>query len=118
MPKKPNRKVDRFGQFLAFDRKVLRFYGYWDDRRTADGILHNLELLYYLADDTIEIKEITYDCGIEKGSMFIRREKLPKVRNFLYFLHISGNPGTDKISMSSLKEPHQIGKYEDGSISP
>lgn len=80
MPKKPNIKIDTFGQFLEYDRKVLRFYGFWDDRGTEDGNLHHLELRYYLADDTVEIAEVTTDCGTEKCTTFIRREKLPKVR--------------------------------------
>lgn len=79
LPKKPNIKIDTFGQFLAYDRKVLKFYGFWDDRHTEDGTLHHLELLYYLADDTMEVKEVWWDCGVQKSRMFIRRDKLPKV---------------------------------------
>jgi hypothetical protein len=85
-PKKPKRHIDKFGQFLDFDRKVLRFYGYWDDRESVHGMLHNLEILYYLADDTIGIKEnIPENSGRSSGSMFLQRCKLPKVkiRNFV-----------------------------------
>lgn len=79
LPKKVNRKVDTFGQFLNHDRQVLRFYGYWDDRGTENGTLHNLIVHYYLGDDTVQIKEVWWECGIEKGSMFTKRAKLPKV---------------------------------------
>ncbi|KAJ9574140.1 hypothetical protein L9F63_008473, partial [Diploptera punctata] len=79
LPKKPNRNIDTLGQFLEFDRKVLRFYGYWDDRQSQYGILHDLEIHYYLADDTIEIKEIIPpNAGRDYGFMFLHRSKLPK----------------------------------------
>ncbi|KAJ4428509.1 hypothetical protein ANN_24551 [Periplaneta americana] len=79
-PKKPNKFIDKLGQFLDFDRKVLRFYGYWDDRESAHGMLHNLEIHYFLADDTIEIKEnIPPNSGRDSGFMFLQRCKLPKM---------------------------------------
>lgn len=72
--------MDTFGQFLKYDRKVLRFYGYWDDRDTLGGYLHDLIIHYYLADDTIEIIEkMRENCGRDTSSMFIRKGKLPKV---------------------------------------
>ncbi|XP_011304473.1 EF-hand domain-containing family member C2 [Fopius arisanus] len=77
--KKPNRKIDTLGKFLTYDRKVLRFYGYWDDRESEYGIIHDLEVRYYLADDTIEIKEILpKNSGREGSSMYIKRMKIPK----------------------------------------
>jgi hypothetical protein len=80
-PKKPSRRIDKLGQFFYFDRKVLRFYGYWDDRESLSGMLHDLEIHYYLADDTIEIKEnIPPNSGCDSGFMFLHRCKLPKVR--------------------------------------
>ncbi|XP_018325854.1 EF-hand domain-containing family member C2-like [Agrilus planipennis] len=83
LPKKPNRKVDKLGQFLANDQKVLRFYGYWDDQETQFGYFHNLEIHFYLADDTIEIKELPDSAGSHTGFMFLSREKLPKVSHGL-----------------------------------
>ncbi|XP_046604333.1 EF-hand domain-containing family member C2-like [Neodiprion virginianus] len=78
-PKRPNRKIDTLAKFLSNDRKVLRFYGYWDDRETAYGVIHDLELHFYLADDTIEIKEnVPPNSGRDTGFMFIKRMKLPK----------------------------------------
>ncbi|KAK4880112.1 hypothetical protein RN001_008258 [Aquatica leii] len=78
-PKKPNRKTDTLGKFLKNDRKVLRFYGFWDDRETQYGYLHHLEIHYYLADDTIDIKEVVVDNGGNSSSfVFIRRAKLVK----------------------------------------
>ena len=79
-PKKPNRKTDTRGKFLQFDKKVLRFYGYWDDRESLYGEVHNLEIHYYLADDTIEIKEILPpNSGYDSGPLFLKRSKIPKV---------------------------------------
>ncbi|CAH0691886.1 unnamed protein product [Spodoptera exigua] len=68
-----------FKQFLDFDRQVLRFYGYWDDRDSEFGTLHNLEIHYFLADDTIEIKEtVAPNSGTETSPMFLKRMRLPR----------------------------------------
>ncbi|KAJ8920607.1 hypothetical protein NQ315_004746 [Exocentrus adspersus] len=77
--KKPNRTVDTLGKFLKYDRKVLNFKGYWDDQKTEYGYIHLLEIRYYLADDTIEIKELQSESGGEPGFMFLRRGKLPRI---------------------------------------
>jgi hypothetical protein len=68
--KKGKKKEDALGKFLANDRKVLRFYGYWDDQETVFGYLHRLEILYYLADDTIEIREVSSE-SCTKTTTFI-----------------------------------------------
>ncbi|CAH1962003.1 unnamed protein product [Acanthoscelides obtectus] len=78
-PRRPNRAVDTLGKFLANDKKVLHFLAYWDDHDTEYGYIHNLEIRYYLADDTIEIKELQSESGGEPGFIFLRRGKLPKV---------------------------------------
>lgn len=62
-----------FEQFLKYDKQILKFYGYWQEK-TELGEFHNLEIYYYLADDTIEIKEVS--CP----GVFLKRGKLPKVR--------------------------------------
>ncbi|XP_020289253.1 EF-hand domain-containing family member C2-like isoform X2 [Pseudomyrmex gracilis] len=78
-PKKPSRMVDVLGNFLKYDRQVLRFYGYWDDTESLHGIVHDLELHYYLSDDTMEIKEIVPpNAGRDSGPMFVKRMKIPK----------------------------------------
>nr|CAD7408838.1 unnamed protein product [Timema poppensis] len=79
LAKHPNNAVDTLRQFLVHDRQVLRFYGYWDDRESPHGLLHNLEIYYYLSDDTMEIKEvIPPNSGRDAGYMFMRRAKLRK----------------------------------------
>ena len=63
----------------------FRFYGYWDDRDTEFGILHHLEIHYFLADDTIEIKETSGgNSGREAGPMFLKRMRLPRVSHIGY----------------------------------
>ncbi|XP_056636850.1 EF-hand domain-containing family member C2-like [Diorhabda sublineata] len=78
-PKKPVKSHDALGKFLANDKKVLHFQGYWDDQKTLYGYVHHLEVRYYLADDTIEIKELQSEAGGEPSFMFLRRGKLPKL---------------------------------------
>ncbi|GAB1869468.1 EF-hand domain-containing family member C2 [Camponotus japonicus] len=78
-PKKPNRMVDTLGNFLKYDRQVLRFYGYWDDTENLHGIVHDLELHYYLSDNTMEIKEnVPSNAGRDSGPMLVKRMKIPK----------------------------------------
>lgn len=63
---------------LKLHYQVLHFTAYWDDQNTEHGYVHLLELRYYLADDTIEIKELQSEAGGEPGFMFLKRGKLPK----------------------------------------
>ncbi|XP_065162838.1 EF-hand domain-containing family member C2-like isoform X2 [Atheta coriaria] len=80
LARKPNKTVDTFGQFLKNDRKLLRFYAYWDDRESEFGVFHDLEVFYYLADDTIEIKDVVSRGALKRstGTLLMRRCKLPK----------------------------------------
>lgn len=76
--KTPFRK-DKLAQFLKNDRKVLLFYGYWDDRDAMFGDLRNLNIYYFLADDTIQIKEIfPRNSGRDAPATFLMRQKIPK----------------------------------------
>ncbi|CAK9822215.1 EF-hand domain-containing family member C2 [Anthophora retusa] len=78
-PKKPKRKIDTRGDFLKYDKQVLRFYGYWDDTDSLYGFIHDLVIHYYLSDNTIDITEnIPPNSGRDSGSMFLRRMKVPK----------------------------------------
>lgn len=80
-PKNPKRTIDTLGDFLKYDRQVLRFYGYWDDTDSLYGIVHDLEIHYFLCDNTMEIKEnVPENSGRDTGLMFLRRMKVPKVR--------------------------------------
>ena len=79
MPKLPAAKFDTLAQFLAHDRHVLRFYGYWDDRDHLFGDVRDMVLLYHLADDTIEVQErLPPNSGRDKIPFFLRRIRVPK----------------------------------------
>ncbi|XP_055640379.1 EF-hand domain-containing family member C2 isoform X2 [Toxorhynchites rutilus septentrionalis] len=79
LAKKPAYKIDTLGKFIEYDRKVLRFQGFWDDRSSLFGDLHELEVLYHLSDDSIEIKEnLPINSGRDSNGMFLRRGRLPK----------------------------------------
>nr|XP_029712249.1 EF-hand domain-containing family member C2-like [Aedes albopictus] len=79
LAKRPAYKIDILGKFLEFDRKVLRFQGFWDDRSSLFGDVHELEVLYHLSDDTFEIKvKLPLNSGRDSNGMFLRRGRLPK----------------------------------------
>ena len=44
-------------QFLLNDKKVLRFFTVWDDRKSLGGELHMYTINMYLADCTCEVLE-------------------------------------------------------------
>ncbi|XP_033759887.1 EF-hand domain-containing family member C2-like [Pecten maximus] len=78
-PLRPYEKHDTLKQFLDHDRHVLRFFCYWDDTDNMFGDPRELVLHYFLADDTIEIREvIPPNSGRDAVPMFLRRGKLPK----------------------------------------
>ncbi|XP_049873466.1 EF-hand domain-containing family member C2-like [Pectinophora gossypiella] len=90
-----------FKQFLELDRQVLRFYGYWDDRDSEFGTIHQMEIHYYLADDTIEIKEILPpNSGMEAGPMFMKRMRLP--RKMPPHVEMTGGPPIPSYSPADL----------------
>lgn len=79
-PKRPSVHVDTLGKFLLNDRKVLRFYAYWDDRQSMFGDVRDLIVYFFLADDTIQIKEVlSANSGRDGPATFMARQKLPKV---------------------------------------
>lgn len=70
-----------FGKFLKYDQQVLRFYGYWDDTESPFGYVHDLEVLYFLADDRMEVIERLpmNRWGPPKKELLVSRIKVPKV---------------------------------------
>ncbi|PIK58530.1 putative EF-hand domain-containing family member C2 [Apostichopus japonicus] len=75
----PYEKVDTLKQFLDHDRHVLRFYCFWNDTEKMFGDVREMILHYFLADDTIEIKEYIHpNSGRDAAPMFLRRARLPK----------------------------------------
>lgn len=62
-------KVPNIKQFLQNDRKVLKFYVHSEE----PYIMH-----YFLADDTLEIREMNYDnSGKNPFPLLLRRARLP-----------------------------------------
>ncbi|KAL0281144.1 UNVERIFIED_CONTAM: hypothetical protein PYX00_002220 [Menopon gallinae] len=98
MGRKPRKRDPPSGKFIEFDKCILKFYGYWDDRPSTYGYLHKMEVLYFLADDTIEIKEIIPpNSGIDNGPTFLKRGKLPKS-----FDHLLGIGDTDSYPLLNV----------------
>ncbi|XP_062861743.1 EF-hand domain-containing family member C2 [Trichomycterus rosablanca] len=77
-PLRPYERQDTLKQFLNHDRDVLRFYCYWNDSESMYGDPRELILHYFLADDTIEIREVIYpNSGRDAVPKFLHRSKLP-----------------------------------------
>ena len=73
---------DTLGKFLKNDRKVLRFRCVWDDTERLYGELNEYILHYYLADDTIEIRNVFKpNGGRDKVPTLMSRQKLPRNLN-------------------------------------
>lgn len=69
----------KYRKFLQKNRKVLRFWAFWDDRCQLDGYLRKFVVHYFLEDDTIEIKEIQFNSRTDVFPTFLNRGKLWKV---------------------------------------
>lgn len=79
-PLRPYEKVDTLKQFLDHDRHVLRFYCVWDDQDNMFGDAREMIFHYFLADNTVEIKEsIPANSGRDAAPMFLKRAPLPKL---------------------------------------
>jgi len=84
-PMRPYEKEDTLQQFLENDRRVLRFYCHWDDTESMFGDPRECVLHYFLADDTVEIREIIPpNSGRDAVPLFLRRQKLPKEPTDMY----------------------------------
>lgn len=89
---KPNKKL---ASYLENDRKVLSFRVLWNDT-SYDGGEKQYVLNFFLADDTMEVKEIKVpNSGIDDFSMLLKRMKVPKTPVLTHYP-----------SMSLKKEDH------------
>lgn len=71
---------DKLRRFLEYDGKILKFQAAWDDRDSEYGEIRKCELLYFLADDTVSVREIFgKNCGRDPFPQLLRKCKLPKV---------------------------------------
>jgi len=65
-------------QFMEWDRKVCRFFAVHDDVSSPLFERRPFVLLYFLADNTVEIREqYPANCGRDKFAIFFRRAKIP-----------------------------------------
>ncbi|XP_070844225.1 EF-hand domain-containing protein 1 [Chaetodon trifascialis] len=66
-------------QFLTMDRKVLHFFAMWDDTDSLFGDIRRVTIQYFLANDTVEIREVHEpNSGRDPFPVLMRRQKLPK----------------------------------------
>ncbi|XP_028655593.1 EF-hand domain-containing family member C2 [Erpetoichthys calabaricus] len=78
-PLRPLERIDTLKQFLEHDREVLQFFCHWDDTDEMFGDSRELILHYFLADDTVEVREVIKpNSGRDSGPVFLHRSKLPK----------------------------------------
>ncbi|KAI9209542.1 uncharacterized protein BJ171DRAFT_453694 [Polychytrium aggregatum] len=68
--------------WVAFDRKVLRFYAYFQEavheKREEQYRVRKVNIYFYLEDDTVHVSEPkTPNSGIPQGTL-IRRHRIPK----------------------------------------
>jgi hypothetical protein len=69
---------DGLKQYLDNDRKVLSFKVLWHDK-TLEGGYNYFTLNYYLADNTVEVKEVRFqNSGKDPFPLLLRKQKLPK----------------------------------------
>ena len=69
---------DKLKQFKELDGKVLKFYCIWDDRDSMFGNIRPFVLHYYLADNTLEVREVRMqNDGHELFPVFIGRNRIP-----------------------------------------
>ncbi|ESO02389.1 hypothetical protein HELRODRAFT_65269 [Helobdella robusta] len=89
-------------KFLKNDRKVLRFYGIWDDNDQFHKHLRTVVLQFYLSDDTMDVKEIHHqNDGRDLFPFIVSRHKIPKDRSDV---HPDFNWGTLELSEMEVKE--------------
>ncbi|XP_060686673.1 EF-hand domain-containing protein 1 [Hemiscyllium ocellatum] len=70
---------DKLKQFLTYDRKVLRFYAYWNDTDNMFGECRRYVIHYYLADGTLEIRDVyEKNDGRDPFPMMVGRKRYPK----------------------------------------
>ncbi|NXW41201.1 EFHC1 protein, partial [Nyctiprogne leucopyga] len=75
----PPSDVDPLKQFLTYDKQVLRFYAMWDDTNNIFGENRPYIIHYYLADNTVEVREVyQQNDGRDPFPVLIKRQRLPK----------------------------------------
>ncbi len=69
---------DGLKKYITNDRKVLSFQALWQDD-TLEGGFNYFTLNYYLADDTVEVKEVRFqNSGKDPFPLLLKKQKLPR----------------------------------------
>uniref|UniRef100_A0A0G4HCV0 Calmodulin n=1 Tax=Chromera velia CCMP2878 TaxID=1169474 RepID=A0A0G4HCV0_9ALVE len=90
-------------QFMEWDGKVCRFWAVLDDLSTPLFERRPFVILYFLGDDTIEVRENFPDnCGRDHMPIFFRRGKLPKGGAMCV------GPSDPVVSRGELVSPHDF----------
>ncbi|KAK3506996.1 hypothetical protein QTP70_034856, partial [Hemibagrus guttatus] len=72
-------EYDHLNQFLAMDRKVLRFFALMDDSDSLYGEKRPVSIQYYLVDDSVEIREVHEpNSGRDTFPLLLRRQRIHK----------------------------------------
>eukprot|EP00761_Pharyngomonas_kirbyi_P006257 gb/GECH01006263.1/.p1 GENE.gb/GECH01006263.1/~~gb/GECH01006263.1/.p1 ORF type:complete len:549 (+),score=116.52 gb/GECH01006263.1/:1-1647(+) len=70
---------EKVKKFLANDRKVLRFYAYWDDSKSLYGDFRQFTIHYYLSTDEMSVNErYPTNSGRDPFPTFVTRSQIPK----------------------------------------
>jgi len=78
-PSTRGKALEDLKKFFDYDRKVLRFFAVWDDRRALYGDNLAFVVHYYLSDDTVEVNEVhSRNTGRDSFPKLLARGKLPK----------------------------------------
>ena len=75
---KTNESTELLPAWVAFDRKVLRFYGFFQElvheRREEKYRIRRVNVYFYLEDDSIHVSEPkTVNSGIPQGTLDLNR---------------------------------------------
>ncbi|RLO07558.1 hypothetical protein DYB28_000130 [Aphanomyces astaci] len=85
-------------QFMTYSNKVLRFFCRWDDPHPLYPVSRPFVLHYYLADDTVEVREATKDRGSSRHAVLLSRRRLPfEPVPTHHHHHDRGSPSTGRI---------------------
>ena len=74
-----SRPASHLKRFIDHDRHVLRWYAIWDDTSRLYGLKHRYTLHYFLADNTVEVREnFPRNSGCDPFPKLLNRTRLVK----------------------------------------
>lgn len=91
-------KTKTLKKLLEMDKRILKFDAYWDDTKSPSGCMHNIKIFYFLADDTMEIKDVTDPQNLV---IIFKRNKFPKDME----IKIPGPGASEKVTILNVIGP-------------